>query len=769
MVLRSFLRVWLCLFTCIQLHLVTAQNANSKEENGTDDQMDISSGTISGKVVDGETKEGLSFVNIRLNGTLQGVSTQLDGSFEFFNLSPGGYNITITYVGYDERVIENIEVSSGENTELSIELLPATITTEAVVVTASRKRQAASQVPASVQILTSDQLNEKSITTFDQAVQDVPGVVITRSSGANVQAFSIRGASEVAGGGVGNRVLLLIDGRQALSPESGGALWNLVPVNSIGQIEVVKGAYSALYGSSAMGGVVNVITKKPTTEPQTRVNLNYGFYNKTPEGSGFEGYHDFHTIEVSHSRKRKNLSYLFDTGWKSDDGHREKSAFDLYNIYGKASYTIDKNRYIQVSSNINLINNDSPSTWLSKRKAHQVAAHRKDDFQKRNEYNADLHYFSFAKANLKYSSRFYYYRNASKYTYDSDPGNDSTNVNFGRQTVAESKVNSQRIGNFTQVDAYISSNQYLIGGVDVKWDHIVGLPDSISYGRHQVLSAGVFIQDEIKFSKRLTATLGVRYDYYQLLDDDFKDSNISPKIAFVYKVREDLLLRGLFAQAFRNPPIAERYIKFVQASGLRFQPNPNLQSEKLNVSLELGSKFHLTSNTSFDFAVFYNHYKNLIAFQQLSNPLEPLLFKVINLNKAIMQGFEVSLDQKFKDFLRFHANYTFLDARDISENRLNDVLAYKVKHTFNLSATANYNRFLFNINGRYRSKIEEVSIYLGSEPDATFLFNSKLSYSLLNKHSLYLSVNNIGNVQYEELERYRMPGRSYSIGAVFNL
>ncbi|MCB0627341.1 MAG: TonB-dependent receptor plug domain-containing protein, partial [Saprospiraceae bacterium] len=86
-----------------------------------------------------------------------------------------------------------------------------------------------------------------------------------------VQAFSIRGASEVAGGGIGNRVLLLIDGRPALSPESGGALWNLVPLNSVERIEVVKGAYSSLYGSSAMGGVINVITHKPEAEPLTRV------------------------------------------------------------------------------------------------------------------------------------------------------------------------------------------------------------------------------------------------------------------------------------------------------------------------------------------------------------------------------------------------------------------------------------------------------------------------------------------------------------------
>jgi outer membrane cobalamin receptor len=80
--------------------------------------------------------------------------------------------------------------------------------------------------------------------------------------------------------------------------------------------------------------------------------------------------------------------------------------------------------------------------------------------------------------------------------------------------------------------------------------------------------------------------------------------------------------------------------------------------------------------------------------------------------------------------------------------------------------TGYYKSFALNVNGRYKSAIDEVFIYPGNEPDAHLVVNSKLSYKLLSKHQVYVAVQNIGDTQYEELERYRMAGRSYTAGAV---
>jgi len=720
-------------------------------------------GSIEGAVRDAESGGVLPLASIRVLEASMQVSADTNGEFQLKDLPTGQYTLVASYVGYEDQVMKQVVVSSGQHQWVTIEMQPKSIAIEEVVVTASLRSQAIKLAPASIGIITNKQLQERLVTTFDQAFDEMPGVVVTRSSGANVQAFSIRGASEVAGGGIGNRVLLLIDGRPALSPESGGALWNLVPLSSIERIEVVRGAYSSLYGSSAMGGVVNVITRKADAKPLTRIHLNYGAYGSAPKSTGYKNYNDFHSVDLSHSRQLGKFSYLLDGSWKSDDGHKEKTGFDLYNFFGKANWTISPKRQIQFSVNANRMYSDAPATWLSKRQAYSAAEFKLDDYQDRREFNADLYYSSRPSDRVKYSTRLYHYRNASLFSFDSDPGNDSTNVNYGKQIVKAYSVYTRRLGNVSQVELFAGENHYLIAGMDLKGDYVLGMPDTFLYGEHRALGAGVYAQDEVSLNHQLKLTAGVRYDHYQIFGQ-VQEFNISPKLALLYQARPNFSLRMLLAQAFRDPPIAERFIKFEQGGGLRFKPNPGLRPERLILSAEIGAKLTPVPGGTLDVSFFYNRYNNLISFQQLSAPLEPLLYQVINLKEALMQGIELSYRQQWKDHLTLQLSYTFLDARDISPGRVNDALAYKVRHTLGASATAHHKGFTLNLNARYRSRIEEVFIYPGSEPEAVFVANTKLCYKFSGGYTAYIAVNNLNNAQYEELERYRMPGRSFTAG-----
>ncbi|MCC6726974.1 MAG: TonB-dependent receptor, partial [Saprospiraceae bacterium] len=666
-------------------------------------------GSIRGVVRDAATGEHLPFVNV-LRSDGGGIATDETGVFEMKEIAEGRYTLTASCIGYREEVTKDVDVVAGKTTTIAFELEPTAILGDEAIVTATRMPQAAKLAPASVALITAQQIQEKNITPFDQAFDEAPGVVVTRASNANVQAFSIRGASEVAGGGIGNRVLLLIDGRPALSPESAGALWNLVPLNSIERIEVVKGAYSSLYGSSAMGGVVNVITRKPTAAPSTKVHLNYGFYENQPSNFGKVGYRDYHTIEANHSRSYKRFSYLLDGGWKHNDGHRQKSAFDLLNFYGKGAWALNGNRHLQITLNANRIHNDTPATWLSFNQPYAVAEHRKDDYQTRREVNADFYYYAIPSAKVKYSTRIFYYQNNSKYSFDNDPENDSTNVNKGKQVVAKSSIMAQRLGSVSQVDWFFNDRHAFVTGIDINMDHVVGLPDTVLYGQHEAVNIGAYAQDEWSIAEHFTLTAGTRVDHYRILGE-FHETNFSPKLAFLYQPSKALGVRALLAQAFRNPAMAERFIKFEQGGGLSFEPNPSLRSEKLTVSAELGVKWSLKNRSSFDVAVFYNKYKDLISFQQLSKPLEPLRYRVINLKAAVMQGFEVAYVRQIENRGRLNISYTYLDARDVSKGRLNDDLAYKMKHTLSVGATAYLGKFTANANVRYRSAIKEVFIY----------------------------------------------------------
>lgn len=714
--------------------------------------------SIHGIVRDGETGEPLPFAHVQIAGTQSGMACDEDGRF-VIHTSHGSRTLLVSYIGYltGEFIAEDAE-------PMEIKLLPASALSSEVVITASQRSQYIHLAPASIAVVSQKEITERQIATFDQAFEQVTGIEVTRSSGSNVQAFSIRGASEVAGGGIGNRVLLLIDGRPAISPESGGALWNLVPMGAIERIEVVKGAYSSLYGSSAMGGVVNVITRTPASEPSTHVHINYGMYNRAPRYTGYTRIGDFNTVSYSRSHASGRFSYLLDLARRQDDGHREKSGYTLYNGFTKLRYALSQHRTFHLSANLNQILNDTPASWLGPLMEYSVAPHRRDDYQNRREWNIDFQYRAIANAHTKYESRFYFYDNYSRFTFNDDPGNDSTNINFGKQDVDRTHVRARRLGNVTQLDRAIGTSHYVIAGIDLKYDWIDGVPDTVLYGMHQAVSTGIYVQDEATWGK-LTATAGVRYDYYGIVSQ-FSECNVSPKLSALYSISENLSFRMLLAQAFRNPSIAERFIKFEQGGGLRFVPNPDLRAERLVFSAEAGSRIRLSPRFDIDAAVFYNRYRDLISYQQVATQDLTLVFRVINLTHAVMQGAECMLRYTIPGKASVQAGYTYLDARDTSPGRFNDALAYKVRHTLQFSATGYYKRLTANVNGRYRSAIEEVFIYPGSEPDANMLLHAKLSYRLHTQHHLYAAVNNLFNTQYEELERYRMAGRSYTAGAV---
>jgi outer membrane receptor protein involved in Fe transport len=515
-----------------------------------------------------------------------------------------------------------------------------------------------------------------------------------------------------------------------------------------------------------MGGVVNVITKNPTEKSRTTGHINYGIYNQPPSDSEYDIIGNYYNAELSHSGISGKWKYLIDAGRKSNTGHRQKSAFDLNHLFGKLIFQPNFRDKFTLSGNFNQIKNDAPATWFNSRLAFTVASHRLDDYQHKKEYNADLNYQSLHSGNLKYNGRIYYYRNFSLYSFNDDPDNKTdSNVNFGKQTVDEEKILADRIGTAFQVDYHVP-NHYLIAGADIKTDFVDGQPDTVLYGRHRSTSAGLYLQDEIPLGNKIITTIGFRYDYFNL-GNAFTESNFSPKLATVYQVTDQLSFRALCAQAFRNPSMAERFIKFEQGGGLRFEPNPGLKAEKLTASFEIGTIYRIGKSTTLDLALFHNRYKDLISFLQLPDPAGALVYQVINLNKALMQGVEINVRYQLGPFLAASIGYTYLDARDISDARFNSNLAYKIKHSINTSLRMNYRSFSLNLGGRYRSAIKEVFIYPGSEPDAYFLFNGKASYEFSSNLSSYISIDNFTNTQYEELERYRMPGRAYTAGFRF--
>jgi outer membrane receptor protein involved in Fe transport len=226
----------------------------------------------------------------------------------------------------------------------------------------------------------------------------------------------------------------------------------------------------------------------------------------------------------------------------------------------------------------------------------------------------------------------------------------------------------------------------------------------------------------------------------------------------------ELSLRALYGQAFRAPTIAEMFTEREIGGGIDFVPNPDLDAERLTLSVEAGVHWSPDDVFGIDVAGFRYEYEDLMYFADVSVELGvPFAYQVRNLNSALMQGIEVGLQSRWRALSTF-ANYTYLDARDQSPGRTDDVLPYRPKYGAALGADVELRRWTVHGDARYRSAIDEVFLYPLQAPDAFWVFNGAVQYELNGAWRLSLKANNVLDAAYEEFARYRMPGRNWMFG-----
>ncbi|HQV32144.1 MAG TPA: TonB-dependent receptor, partial [Calditrichia bacterium] len=637
--MKTAIRIYLGLAALLCLSPVMAQlrTANTPPLSNPNAR-----GDVHGRVVDAENQIPLEAANVYLDNTELGSSTTGNGEFHIAGVPTGEYTLVIQRIGYrlEKRPLT---ITPGKIDIKDIAISPVALDAGTVVVTAARKEQTVRMAPASVAVVRSEELAVRPVNTFDQVLESIPGLTAFRSAGTSVQSLSIRGSSDVAGGGVGNRVLLLIDGRPALTPDAGGAFWALVPISMIERVEVVKGAFSSLYGSTAMGGVVNVISRKPAVETYTRLGMDYGFYQlpasdiRYSDDTAFLG-----SATFGRSGGWKNYRYLFNLSHKQSDGHTQRSAYATTDVFFKSIYEATNQTTLELSLGGGFAKNDYPHTWLNSAHPLEVRPKFQDDRQEKRQFNTDFHLFGILDNGLRHSSRAYFYQTlAESYFNENDPFQEIPgNEVLGSGT----RSLGQKLGVIEQFDFQFGQKDYWIAGADLQVDRVDAVPDSILYGKQQVNGFAVFLQNEYNITPRLTSTIGVRYDVNHLVGHKTL-SALSPKVAFVYQFSEALTMRTLLGQAFRAPTIAERFFKVEQAGGILFDPNPDLDPERMTLSVETGFRWQPTVTVDLDLAVFRYHYEDLIYWVDIAGERgTPFpFFQVRNLNKALMQGLETTV------------------------------------------------------------------------------------------------------------------------------
>lgn len=315
----------------------------------------LSAQTLKGHVYDAETHEPLAGVNIsyKAKGQLQGTISDADGVYQI-GLPGGGVNLVFSSIGYEDVQLPLL-TQGKEMVTQDIYMKLATHLLEDVVVSVGRFEQKLSDITVSMDLLKGADLNRQAPTDLTASLQTLPGVDVVDKQP------SIRG-----GGGwtysVGSRSQILVDGMSILRPGTGDINWNVIPMENVEQVEVMKGASSVLYGSSALNGVINVRTARPGLIPKTRAgvymgiygasaNSNYQWSSKSFWKSGqyeveplmrkvFSGVKNpiYEGLDLSHSRRIGRFDVTGGLNFFTDEGYRKQGYNKRFRVGGNLTY-----------------------------------------------------------------------------------------------------------------------------------------------------------------------------------------------------------------------------------------------------------------------------------------------------------------------------------------------------------------------------------------------------------------------------------------------
>ncbi|MBN2007905.1 TonB-dependent receptor [candidate division KSB1 bacterium] len=684
-------------------------------------------GTIEGTVTDVGTGEPLPGANVVITGTMLGASSDLDGHFRIVHVAPGSYTLKTTMMGY-KALSQKITIEARATKTVDFALTQTVIETPALVVTAGKKAQSFQDVPNSVSIISSVQMKQKNFAYVSDVLEYTPGVTMVRGD------VNIRGSSGFALG-AGSRVLLLIDGIPLMPGDSGNIKWDIIPTSQVDRVEIVKGAGSAMYGSHALGGVVNIISKEPTVRPYTELRYTVGAYDKPrfPEWRWTDRILNFDNLDITHSQKSGKIGVLLSAGHRETTGFQQNGYYNRYNVLGRINWYFTPEKQLIIQSNYTTGKAGETFMWRNAHAALEMPLPNLGDYTSANKFSFNTVFRHLIGPQFTYKVRTsYFYNDWQQHYHDSD--------DYSK---------AHKIGMEIQGDYLLNGKQSLTFGVEAIYD----ITRSIMFGNHEASTAAAFVQDEVHVLPWITATVGFRFDRHDI-DTGQSDEQFNPKFGLTIKPSQLSTIRMAIGRGFRSPTMAEMFSQ-TTTSGFKVIPNPNLKAEKA-WSYEIGLNQILTGNMMLDIALFHNDYWNFIE----PEPDIQNIVQFLNVNRARIRGVEITLQSGWwKRHLTSSLGYTYLDPIDMETGL---TLAYRSCHTFNGNISLHFGQWETGLDARYASRMDEVKVYPDDDRVDQQVLDGRLSWNW-SHGSITLNVNNIFNYNYVQVERNLAPIRHYML------
>ncbi len=647
-------------------------------------------------------------------------------------------------IGY-KKAIRTVSAGNSGAEALRIYLIPSPIQTDQVVVTASKRRQLLTNVPVSMSLISSASLQRRDVVSLSDALRYVPGVNFVQDQ------LNIRGSSGYARG-IGSRVLLLIDGIPLLTGDTGQAVWESIPVSDIERVEVMKGAGSALYGSSALGGVIDVITKNNVDVNSTSIRMYGGFYQQPTYASWQWSPHPryFQGASITHSQPigLGDFGVTASLSYKRDDGYIQNDFFRRMNLFAETAGTIGSNQSLKILGNLFDQYSGNFLYWEDINHALQPSENSLGQWVKSTRANLAGIYTNVVSDNFLYILRGSYYYN---YWYD----------NFGSTPTGIGDTSNSSTGYLEYQGTWNASpSTVLTFGADGELDFI----NSNSFTNKQSNSGAVYLQAEQRIDS-LRATVGGRYDY-EKIEGKASFNQLNPKIGLVYDIGSGTALRASIGTGFRAPSVGETYAS-IQSGGVAIVPNPNLLPER-SLSEEIGGIVPLSFYGLINAAIFQSDYWNMI--EPEFNNSGQITFQ--NVTRARIQGYEIDASSDVgTDFLTMKASYTYIYPLDITNH---DILKYRSRELFYLSAEFQKSIYRASVDFRYISKFENYDRQLvqlgivrnGNERVPAYITDVRGGVDLSSigvPLDVDLVINNLFNYYYVEMIGNMAPLRNFML------
>lgn len=682
-------------------------------------------GAIRGVVVDGNTGTPVAEVNVLLRATgLRGL-TGVDGRFEVSPVPPGTYTVVLIHSSYRD-VTREVDVSAGTVTRMEVVLDRPVFEVPALIVTANRGVTRPGDAPVSVAIMSGDEIEARNVVSLDEALPFAQGVIF------NSGQMDIRGATGLARG-VGSRVLMLLDGHRVLSGVGGSIEFDALPMLDIERVEIVKGPHSTLFGTNAIGGVVNVITKRPSADPETIVRAYYGVFD-TPSRINFTDEQlTLRGVTAQHSRRVGDVGATLFLGREESDGFRQNGREERWSARIKTVFPVQSANPWEFFLNFTREDEEEFFTWLSEARPLEVDPIELGDWTREDDLVIGVTANPIVTPNLRLQVRPHIY-SAKVQNHFHD------NEDFHRST---------RYGTDVQLSVYPAPDHALTVGSEVAYTAVTS--NFLGDDDPNVTDLAAFAQDEIIFSNRVRGSIGVRLDYHSASSSE-EEVALNPKVGLVVQPTDRLSLRASLSRGYRAPSVSEQFTA-TRVFGFSVIPNFELSGESAWAG-EIGATATIGDRVWLDAGIFWTEYTGLIEPAPVVG--EFFTFQFQNVADARVRGLDAGLRVGvIPRKLNFAATYVLLDTED---GRTGRSLPYRSTHNLTASLSGWGERVAVDV--RYRNRVDEVLAFPLDDRQSITIVDIRFAHRILGT-DVQGKIQNLFQNSYVDVQE-RSPGQTRS-------